>query len=1576
MLLIAIVFSGTILSNSATFTVTKTADTNDGVCNADCSLREAITAANAVTSDDVIEFDKNVFGIARVITLTDGGFNISSNGSLTINGTNANLLSISGNNQRGIFYIGGANVTISGITIMNGNASAPGGSGVGGGINNQGGTLTINSSIIKNNFSTFEGAGIYNLGTLSINDSTISENSGREGSGIFHQVGTLTINNSTVSKNEGGGISNRGLVNINASTISNNTGRYNNGGGIITFGGTVNLSNSTVSNNFRSGVGGGIAVESRGTVNLTNSTVAFNSASAGNGGGVYCGFESTVKIRNSIIARNIGASAPSDFGGTLQSQGYNLIGSTAFTTITGDVTGNLLNIDPLLLPLGNNGGNTQTHVLRENSPAIDKGDPENVTATDQRGVSRPFGGDGNGAGRADIGAIEAGILVTNTNNNGVGSLRQAIADANATTTNDEIRFSTLFDTPQTISLTSGELVIANSGSLIINGTGADKLTISGNNQSRIFSINAGTNVSLSKIAIADGNVANGSGGGILNTGVLVIDNSIVRNNKAIQSGNGGGIYNTNDSTLTLTNSTIHNNSAIDGGGVGNGFNGTLSINNSTISQNTASADGGGINNFQGKLKVNNSSIMSNTAGEGGGIGNSSDSGIAILTNSTVSNNEALGNGGGGGISNKFGIFSLANTTISNNSATFDGGGIRTVLGVVNLVNLTVSGNSARQGGGVQSGGVLNSRSSIIANNTASHSLPDFTGTLISQGYNLIGNTSGTTIAGTITGNLLDVDPLLLPLANNGGATQTHAFQASSPAIDAGDPTDVLATDQRGFNRVTDGDANGIPRADIGAFESGSLIANTYNSGAGSLRQAVLDARAGAGDDEIRFSTLFNTPQIITLTSGELFIGGKLIISASGPNMLTISGNNQSRVFNVGEFADLTLNNLTVTSGKAVNGDGGGIINYGSLTINDSIISDNTADGGGNNPFAGGGGIFNNAGKLLLTNSSVINNKTTNFNGGGILNNTGTIEIINSAINNNTASSEGGGIGTFGGTVTVNNSGVNNNKANRSGGILNTGLFIISNSTISNNRAQLLYGGIYNGSVLNIDKSTISNNQAPSEGGGIFNLGFITMSNSTISGNTSDRGGGINNNWGTNHDRGKLSIVNSTISGNRATIQGGGIYTVGGIVSLIYSTIAFNSATTNSGGVANFNTELSSQNTIIARNVFGNGGTTSDVTGLINSQGYNLIGSTSGTTVTGITTGNKLNIDPLLDPIMRNNGGLTQTHALRQNSPAIDAAGTVANITTDQRGLPRLFDYPLISNATGGNGSDIGTFERQSVDVLVPNSPFDFDGDSRTDISIFRPLVGEWWYLKSSSGGNGAFQFGTNTDKMTPADFTGDGKSDFAFFRPSTGEWFVLRSEDSSFYSFPFGSSGDVPIPADFDGDGKADAAVFRPSTNTWYILKSTGGTTIQTFGAAGDVPVVADYDGDNKADIAIYRPSKGEWWIQRSAAGSIAFQFGSSTDKAVQADFTGDGKADVAFFRPQTGEWFVLRSENQSFYSFPFGASGDVPAPGDYDGDGKSDAAVFRPSNNTWFVQRSTSGTLIQTFGQSGDKPVPNAFVP
>ncbi|MDM7923114.1 MAG: hypothetical protein QUS14_12510 [Pyrinomonadaceae bacterium] len=307
----------------------------------------------------------------------------------------------------------------------------------------------------------------------------------------------------------------------------------------------------------------------------------------------------------------------------------------------------------------------------------------------------------------------------------------------------------------------------------------------------------------------------------------------------------------------------------------------------------------------------------------------------------------------------------------------------------------------------------------------------------------------------------------------------------------------------------------------------------------------------------------------------------------------------------------------------------------------------------------------------------------------------------------------------------------------------------------------------------------------------------------------------------------------------------------------------------------------------------------------------------------------------------------------------------------------------IGQAVAGGPSTGGSFSLQSGFWSGGSSPvtqnialFDFDGDGKSDLSTFKPGPGEWWYLRSSDGGNRAFQFGLGTDVLVPADYTGDGKTDNAFYR--NGEWFIQRSSDFSFYSFPFGTATDVPAPGDYDGDGKADAAVFRPSTGVWFVQRSSdGGVIVEAFGANGDRPVPADYDGDGIDDFAIHRPggqSGAEWWLKRSSLGVIAATFGLPTDKTVQGgDYTGDGKADVAFFR--NGTWFVLRTSDFSFYSFPFGATGDIPAPGDYDGDGTTDAAVFRPSDTNWYVQRSTAGVLIQQFGAATDRPVPNAYV-
>ncbi len=304
--------------------------------------------------------------------------------------------------------------------------------------------------------------------------------------------------------------------------------------------------------------------------------------------------------------------------------------------------------------------------------------------------------------------------------------------------------------------------------------------------------------------------------------------------------------------------------------------------------------------------------------------------------------------------------------------------------------------------------------------------------------------------------------------------------------------------------------------------------------------------------------------------------------------------------------------------------------------------------------------------------------------------------------------------------------------------------------------------------------------------------------------------------------------------------------------------------------------------------------------------------------------------------------------------------------------------PINLSSVGNNDCFVIKYGPDGRVAALSKAPFDFDGDRKTDLSIFRPAVGEWWISKSGGSGVFAAQFGSTDDRIAPADFTGDGKADIALWRPSNGTWYVLRSEDLTFYAFPFGSNGDVPMPADFDADGKSDAAIFRPAGSTWYVLRSSDAQiSITQFGTTGDRPVAADYDGDGRADIAIFRPvgaSGAEWWIARSTGGTYAATFGTSTDLTVPGDWTGDGTADIAFWRPN-GFWYVLKSEDSSYDACPFGTHGDVPSPGDFDGDGKFDAAVFRQPGSQWYVVNSGGGTTITQFGTAGDRPIPSAYV-
>lgn len=272
---------------------------------------------------------------------------------------------------------------------------------------------------------------------------------------------------------------------------------------------------------------------------------------------------------------------------------------------------------------------------------------------------------------------------------------------------------------------------------------------------------------------------------------------------------------------------------------------------------------------------------------------------------------------------------------------------------------------------------------------------------------------------------------------------------------------------------------------------------------------------------------------------------------------------------------------------------------------------------------------------------------------------------------------------------------------------------------------------------------------------------------------------------------------------------------------------------------------------------------------------------------------------------------------------------------------------------------------------------DFDGDGRTDLSVFRPSEGNW-YLNRSTSGFAALNWGISTDILAPGDYDNDNKTDVAVFRPSdaggVADFYILNSATSTVSFVYWGNVGDLQIVGDYDGDGKSDPAIFRPSTGVWWILRSTGGVTSAPFGAVGDIPISADFDGDGKNDIVVYRSSLNRFLGFASAGGSIDTNFGAAGDLLVPADYDGDGKDDYAVYRPSTGQWRIYNINTGMTDVTTWGISTDVPVPGDYDGDGRDDVAVYR--NGTWYVLRSTSGALIQNFGVASDKPIPRQYIP
>jgi CSLREA domain-containing protein len=548
---------------------------------------------------------------------------------------------------------------------------------------------------------------------------------------------------------------------------------------------------------------------------------------------------------------------------------------------------------------------------------------------------------------ADAGGICPGATCT---------LRQAIFTA---LPGDTIDFAVGLST---INLTSGELAI--NKNLIISGPGANFLTVqrssaSGTPTFRIFHTAGNISVTIAGLTISKGGDL-AFGGGIFNdSATLTISDCIISANTTSSqnsqhlAGNGGGIYNLNG-TLNIARSTLSGNSAYEtggaasnsggtvtieaciisgnsaldpfggsGGGIFNDNGGTVNVTNSTLSNNGAptvvSNFGGAIYNRNGTLTVTTSTLSNNRGDNGSGIFNGNgDTSIANGALATITDSTISGNSGGSSRSAGGGIFNLATlhivrSTISGNNSPGVGGGISNGSGAgpggtATIDSSTIAGNSANRGaGGIYNPGSVVARNTIIAKNAINSggtgNTPDFSGTLTSQGFNLIGNGFGATITPAqstdqVGTSASPIDPLLGPLQDNGGPTFTAALLSGSPAKDKGD-SGGSNTDQRGFARPVDNpaivNAAGGDGSDIGAFEA-ALAARSLN----------ISARA-------------------RVQTGENVLIGGFIITGNAPKLVVLRGLGPS-LANAGIPASTVLNDPVLE----LHGSNGALI-----TLNDN-----------------------------------------------------------------------------------------------------------------------------------------------------------------------------------------------------------------------------------------------------------------------------------------------------------------------------------------------------------------------------------------------------------------------------------------------------------------------------------------------------------------------------------------------------------------------------------------------------------------------------------------------------------------
>lgn len=888
--------------------------------------------------------------------------------------------------------------------------------------------------------------------------------------------------------------------------------------------------------------------------------------------------------------------------------------------------------------------------------------------------------------------------VTNGNDNGPGSLRQAVIDANANAGPDFINI----DPGLTISLTSGTINITDTVFIFGNNSTIDGSSNTDRAFTAIGTSGISETVSFDNLNF-NNNSAIGDGGAIKASDMSVFINSgVYSNNEATgMPASGGAVYIEGAENLDIIDAEFTANTATRAGGaietqiIGIGF---ITISGTTFTNNTASGapGNGGALHITGNTdaSISGGSADGNiAANEGGAFWNGS--GVMTISNTVIQNNIAQGDdadSGGGGLFNEGGVLTLDPTTIvSGNAATGisgSGGGILTNNGSLNIDGVTISGNTAnRAGGGIE---VI-----AIAGDTYTFTNVTLEGNMIGTAapgnggaYHISGAGNSTFIGCTIINNTAVEGG---GLWNFGGGIMT----VTGSTIDSNIATGDLATKGGGgiFNNGGTLLVDGL-----------SQIVNNMASGTSGSGGGIL---SNAGD-----VTILGAGTAILANTANRAGGGIEIIDGS----LTTND------------IDWNDNNAGVSPAVAAPGNGGALHVSGVavIEINGGNINNNSA-------ALEGGGVWNQAGSTMtLENSNMMNNvasgSAADDGGGAVFNNGGTLNMINGTFLDNIAdgaSGSGGAVLSTGGAVTINTSVITNNSSNRAGGGIEiaAGTLVTTDITLSNNITNTAPGnggGLHVGGGANstITGGTVDGNTAGSEGGGLWNsTGIMTVNGVTITNNTASGAMAENGGGGIYNDGGTLNVDAATfIDGNiadGAAGSGGGILTNNGLLNIDGVTISNNIANRAGGGIE-------------VRSLEGDTYTFTDVTLDGNSIGVAAPGNGGGYHISG--AGNSTFIDcTITDNTAVEGGGLWNFAGGTMTVSNLNIQNNIATGDLATKGGGGIFNSGgtlLVDNstsftnnqATGTSGSGGALFSTEG-EVTILDAVFEINAANRAGGAI-------------------------------------------------------------------------------------------------------------------------------------------------------------------------------------------------------------------------------------------------------------------